>query len=78
MRAREADRGVSTTLGYVLTLSITAVLVSVLLVGTGQYVDDQRSQVAERELSVLSDASPPAPRTSTGWSAPATARTPSA
>lgn len=55
MRAREADRGVSTTLGYVLTLSITAILVSVLLVGTGQYVDDQRSQVAERELSVLSE-----------------------
>jgi hypothetical protein len=55
MRARETDRGVSTTLGYVLTLSITAVLVSVLLVGTGQYVDDQRGQVAERELSVLSE-----------------------
>ncbi|RYJ13405.1 hypothetical protein ELS19_05115 [Halogeometricum borinquense] len=55
MRASKRNRGVSTTLGYVLTLSITAVLVSGLLIGTGQYVDDQRRQVADRELSVLSE-----------------------
>lgn len=55
MRARESDRGVSTTLGYVLTLVITAVLVSGLLVGTGQYVDGQRERVVDRELSVLGE-----------------------
>lgn len=49
------DRAVSTTLGYVLTLTITAVLVSGLLVGTGQYVDDQRRQVTDREMSVLGE-----------------------
>lgn len=55
MRPRESDRGVSTTLGYVLTLVITAVLVSGLLVGTGQYVDGQRERVVDRELSVLGE-----------------------
>lgn len=55
MRTRESDRGVSTTLGYVLTLVITAVLVSGLLVGTGQYVDGQRERVVDRELSVLGE-----------------------
>ncbi|MDS0298480.1 hypothetical protein NDI76_06980 [Halogeometricum sp. S1BR25-6] len=50
-----SDRAVSTTLGYVLTLVITAVLVSGLLVGTGQYVDGQRDRVVDRELSVLGE-----------------------
>ncbi|SFR44428.1 DUF7266 family protein [Halogeometricum limi] len=56
MRPREgADRGVSTTLGYVLTLAITAILVSGLLVGTGQYVDDQRRQVSHEEMAVVGE-----------------------
>lgn len=55
MRDRGTDRAVSTTFGYVLTLAITAVLVSGLLVGTGQYVDGRREQVADRELSVLAE-----------------------
>lgn len=46
------DRGVSTTLGYTLTLSITAVLVAGLLTAGGGLIEDQRNTVAADELSV--------------------------
>ena len=46
------DRGVSTTLGYTLTLSITAVLVAGLLTAGGALIEDQRRTVAADELTV--------------------------
>lgn len=55
MPPRETDRAVSTALSYVLALTITAVLVSGLLTGTGQYVEEQQRQVTEEELSVLGE-----------------------
>ena len=46
-------RGVSTTIGYALTLAITTLLVTGLLVGIGGFVDDQRQRAIESELSVI-------------------------
>lgn len=46
------DRGVSTTLGYTLTLSITAVLVAGLLTAGGGLIEDQQRIVAADGLSV--------------------------
>ena len=46
-------RAVSTTLGYVLALGITAVLVSGLLVAAGGFVEDQRERVVRSELEVV-------------------------
>ena len=48
-------RGLSTTLGYVLTLAITAILVSGLLIAGGNLVQDQRNQVIETELEVVGE-----------------------
>lgn len=45
-------RGVSTTLGYTLTLSITAVLLAGLLTAGGSLIEDQRRAVATDELTV--------------------------
>lgn len=47
------DRGVSTTLGYVLTLTITAILISGLLVAVGSFVAGQNERVTESELEVV-------------------------
>lgn len=56
MRSRLADeRAVSTTLGYVLTLTITAVLISGLLIAGGSLVEDQRDRIAQQELSVAAE-----------------------
>ncbi|RDZ55111.1 hypothetical protein DEQ92_02915 [Haloferax sp. Atlit-6N] len=52
-RSRSTDRGVSTALGYVLTLSITVVLISGLLVAAGGFVSDERERVTETELDVV-------------------------
>lgn len=46
------ERGVSTALGYSLTLGITAVLISGLLIAGGTLVSDQRDRIADEELSV--------------------------
>ncbi|PSQ10680.1 hypothetical protein BRC93_08560 [Halobacteriales archaeon QS_5_70_15] len=46
-------RGVSTTVGYVLTLSITTLLVGGLLVGLGGFVEDQREGTARGEMRVV-------------------------
>ena len=46
------ERGVSTALGYSLTLAITAVLISGLLIAGGTLVSDQRDRIAQEELSV--------------------------
>lgn len=57
MRSRDGPslgtRGASTTLSYVLTLSITALLISGLLIGTGALVEDRRESVARDELRVI-------------------------
>ncbi|KPN31415.1 hypothetical protein SY89_02161 [Halolamina pelagica] len=46
------DRAVSTTLAYTLTLSITAVLVSGLLIAGGGLIEDQREAITRDELTV--------------------------
>lgn len=50
-----ANRGVATALGYVLTLAITATLVSGLLIAGGNLVQDQRDKVVENELQVVGE-----------------------
>lgn len=49
------DRGVSTTLGYVLNLGVAAVLITTLLLAAGTLVDDQRDRAVETELRVVSE-----------------------
>ena len=46
------DRGVSVTLGYTLTLSISAVLIAGLLIAGGTLIEDQRRAIASDELTV--------------------------
>lgn len=46
------NRGVSTTLGYTLTLSITAVILAGLLTAGGGLIEDQRRAVATDQLTV--------------------------
>ena len=52
-RLARDDRGVSTTLGYVLTLAITTVLVSGLLIAVGGFVSGQNERVTRSELDVV-------------------------
>lgn len=47
------DRGVSTVVGYSITLGITTLLVAGLLIATGGYVQDQRETVVRTELRVV-------------------------
>lgn len=47
------SRAVSTALGYVLGLTISALLISVMLYGVGGFVEDQREQVVREELTVV-------------------------
>ncbi len=49
------DRGVSTTLSYVLTLGITSILISGLLIGVTGIVDDRQSQTARNALDVVGE-----------------------
>lgn len=49
------DRGVSVTLNYVLSLAITTLLVSGLLLATGNVVDDRRESVIRSELQVVGE-----------------------
>lgn len=46
------DRGVSTAVGYTLTLGITALLISGLVIAAGGMVADQRDRAARSELGV--------------------------
>jgi hypothetical protein len=46
-------RAVSTTLGYVLTLAIAAILVTGLITAGGAYVENEREQVIRDELTVI-------------------------
>lgn len=50
-----SDRAVSITVNYVIALSITAVLISGLLIGAGGYVGDQRDRVVREELDVIAE-----------------------
>lgn len=50
-----ADRAVSTTLGYVLTLGITMLLLTGLVAAAGTYVETQREQVIRSELTVIGE-----------------------
>lgn len=52
---RVDERGVSTTLGYSLTLAITAILITGLLMAGGALVEDQRERIADEELSVSAE-----------------------
>lgn len=47
------SRSVSVTLNYILVLSITAVLVTGLIIAGGSFVEDQREQVIEGELRII-------------------------
>ncbi|WP_411968325.1 hypothetical protein [Haloferax sp. YSSS75] len=48
-----STRAVSTTLGYVLTLSITTILISGIMVGAGGYISAEHERVTETELEVV-------------------------
>ncbi|WP_101296506.1 DUF7266 family protein [Halegenticoccus soli] len=50
---RSDRRAVSTVLGYVLSLTISAILVSGLLLAAGAFVEDERDRVARSELEVI-------------------------
>jgi len=47
------ERGVSVTVGYVLTLAIGAVLLSGVVIGVGGVVDSQTDRAVRGDLSVL-------------------------
>ncbi|MEF8800034.1 MAG: hypothetical protein V5A56_03255 [Halolamina sp.] len=49
------ERGVSTTLGYSLTLAISAILITGLLAAGGTLVEDQRERIADEELGVAAE-----------------------
>lgn len=49
------DRALATALGYVLTLGITAILVSGLLVAGGGFVEDEREDVIQTELQAVGE-----------------------
>jgi len=49
------SRAIATSFGYVLTLSITTVLVTGLLIAGGNFVEDQREQVIEAELDAIGE-----------------------
>ncbi|MFB6146825.1 MAG: hypothetical protein ABEJ08_03985 [Halobacteriaceae archaeon] len=52
----DTDRAVSTSLGYVLTLTITALLISGLLLSTGTLIENRRQQVVREGLAVAGQA----------------------
>jgi hypothetical protein len=49
----QSDRGVSTTLGYALTLGISTLLITGLVIAGGTYIENQREQAIRTELNVL-------------------------
>lgn len=55
-RGRDAtDRGVSTAVGYVLTLGIAAILISGLLIGVSGFVEDQKRTTIRNEFEVVGE-----------------------
>lgn len=49
------SRALSTALGYVLTLSITVILVSGLFIAGGNFVENQREDVIRTELDIVGE-----------------------
>ena len=49
------DRATSTTLSYVLTLSIATILVGGLIIAGSTFVEDRREQVIRQELEVIGE-----------------------
>lgn len=49
------DRGVSVTVNYVMTLGIATLLLSSLLVATGEVVDDRSQEAIDTELHVIGE-----------------------
>lgn len=49
------SRGLSTALGYVLTLGITVILVSGLFITGGNFVEDQREEVIRTEMNIIGE-----------------------
>ncbi|WP_096392995.1 hypothetical protein [Halorubrum trapanicum] len=49
------DRAVSVTVGYVMTLAISTLLLSGLFVAGGSFVDTQRERAAQGELTVVGE-----------------------
>jgi len=60
------ERGVSVTVGYVLTLAIGAVLLSGVVIGVGGVVDSQTDRAVRGDLSVLGRPRPRTSRAPTG------------
>lgn len=50
---RADRRGVSIAITHALTIAITAILLSTLLVGTGQLLDNQETRVAQQQFSEI-------------------------
>ena len=50
-----ADRAVSVTVGYVMTLAISTLLLSGLFVAGGSFVETQRERAAQGELTVVGE-----------------------
>ena len=53
MRLLQTERAVSTTLTYVLTLTIVTLLISGLFVSTSSFVDGQRERAIRSEFAVI-------------------------
>jgi hypothetical protein len=49
------DRGVSTAISHVLTIGITAVLITGLIIGTSGFVETERDRTTEREMIVVGE-----------------------
>lgn len=52
-RLGATDRGLSTTLNYVLVLGVVSILVTTLLAGVGGLVDDQQESASRAQLEVV-------------------------
>ncbi|MEF8882631.1 MAG: hypothetical protein V5A34_08935 [Halapricum sp.] len=51
--SRSSERGVSTTVNYVLTLGIASLLIIGLLTAGGDFIEDTRDQAVREELEVI-------------------------
>ncbi|ELZ34729.1 DUF7266 family protein [Halorubrum distributum] len=54
-RSGGSDRAVSVTVGYVMTLAVSTLLLSGLFVAGGSFVDTQRERAAQGELTVVGE-----------------------
>lgn len=52
---RRSDRGVSTTIGYALTLGMASLLITGLLIAGGGFMQDQRERTTQTELKVIGE-----------------------